>query len=104
MRQHKTPNAPLQSDSEFLMEIHPVADIFPMITEDEFQRLKTDIEQNGQRKPIVVHMGRIINSTTIIEPVVNSRIVPKYKEWTPLDDIFAAGLAFKRFFKILIAW
>lgn len=43
-------------------EFHPVADIFPMMSEREFQDLVTSIEQNGQREPIWVHRdGRIVD-------------------------------------------
>lgn len=69
------------------MEIHPVADIFPMMAEDEFQRLKTDIEQNGQREPIVVHMGRIIDGRNRYRACCELGIVPKYKEWTPVGSL-----------------
>lgn len=36
------------------MESHPAADIFPMMSGEEFEALKTDIEENGQMEAIVL--------------------------------------------------
>jgi ParB-like chromosome segregation protein Spo0J len=42
-------------------EIHPAATLFPMMTEEEYQGLKKDIEENGQREDIVVWCGKLID-------------------------------------------
>jgi hypothetical protein len=37
-----------------VMKIHPAADMFPMLPDDELQALADDIKQNGLRHPIVL--------------------------------------------------
>ncbi len=36
------------------LEIHPVADLFPLVEDAEFQALVEDIKRNGQQEPIVL--------------------------------------------------
>jgi ParB family chromosome partitioning protein len=42
-------------------EIHPAAHIFPMMTRDEYQGLKTDIIENGQLEPIIIWQGKVLD-------------------------------------------
>lgn len=43
------------------MRWHPAANIFPMIPEDELQALAKDIKSNGQRQPIVLLDGMVLD-------------------------------------------
>lgn len=43
------------------IEFHPVANIFPMMTENEFESLKDNIEENGLIQPIYLFKGQIID-------------------------------------------
>ena len=47
--------------SIFEMEVHPSADIFPMIPKDELDELAQDIKDNGLIHPIVVKDGVLID-------------------------------------------
>jgi hypothetical protein len=53
------------SEGEIQMQIksiHPVADLFPMMTEDELADLASDIKANGQLHPIIVDdAGQLID-------------------------------------------
>ncbi len=42
-------------------EVHPAADLFPLMSEAEYQGLKEDINENGQREDIVVWKGQLID-------------------------------------------
>ncbi|HBE68736.1 MAG TPA: hypothetical protein DDW52_11375, partial [Planctomycetaceae bacterium] len=43
------------------MEFHPAADLFPVMSESEFEALKKDIAENGLQQSIVVRHGKIID-------------------------------------------
>jgi ParB-like chromosome segregation protein Spo0J len=43
------------------LEAHPAAAIFPMMSEDELAELATDIKDHGQRTPIVILDGLILD-------------------------------------------
>lgn len=44
------------------LEFHPLANIFPLLEDEEFENLVTDIRRNGQREPIVLTPdGRILD-------------------------------------------
>lgn len=43
------------------IEIHPAANIFPLMDEEAFKALKADIDVNGQREPVVFCDGKLID-------------------------------------------
>jgi hypothetical protein len=45
----------------YTYKIHPIAEIFPEMTEEEFEALVKDIEQNGCLEPIHLFKGKIID-------------------------------------------
>lgn len=51
-------------------EIHPAAELFPVMTAEELQGLIKDIEENGQREPVTLWNGKLIdgrNRATVCE-------------------------------------
>ncbi|GAB5444939.1 MAG: hypothetical protein Fues2KO_52880 [Fuerstiella sp.] len=49
------------SGSECEWKTHPAADLFPPMSEEEYQTLKADIEKNGLQTPITVRDGMILD-------------------------------------------
>jgi hypothetical protein len=43
------------------LEFHPLANVFPPMTKDEFGAFKDDIKANGIRVPITLHEGKILD-------------------------------------------
>lgn len=43
------------------MKFHPIADIFPLMNDEELRQLTADIEMHGQREKIIVFDNRIID-------------------------------------------
>ena len=71
--------------NEFALEIDPVANLLPSMSEEEFQGLKSDIEQNGQREPIITHNRRLIDGRHRLRACNELGIVPRVEERS-LDD------------------
>ena len=59
-------------------EIHPAADIFPMMSASEFAELKADIKQHGVREPIVIFDNRLIDGRNRYKAMQELGIDPGY--------------------------
>ena len=44
-----------------LLKPHPLAELMPAMTEDEFVALKDDIKQHGLREPVVVFENMVLD-------------------------------------------
>lgn len=63
-------------------EFHPIANIFPMMSPEEFAELRKDIQQNGQLEPVWLHAdGRIIDGRNRYKACMELGITPKYRTW-----------------------
>ena len=62
-------------------EFHEVANIFPMMNEDEFVDLVTSIKQNGQREPIILYEDKIIDGRNRYTACKELRVEPKVEYW-----------------------
>ncbi len=60
----------------FKMPVHPAADIFPMLDEDELNELAADIKQNGLIHPLVVKDGVLIDGRNRREACRIADIIP----------------------------
>lgn len=64
------------------LEFHPAANLFPMLTGDEYQQLKADIATNGQLEPIWIHPdGRILDGRNRYMACCDLGIAPKTRQW-----------------------
>src|SRR5262245_64864510 len=64
-----------------MMQFHEVANIFPMMSAEEFVALKTDIQQHGLREPIWTYHGQIIDGRNRYLACTELGIEPEYREW-----------------------
>jgi len=71
------------------MEFHPVANVFPLMTGDEFDALVTDIAENGQLEPIWTHQGQIIDGRNRYRACCQLGLVPEYREWAGIGSLVA---------------
>ena len=62
-------------------EVHPAADIFPLLDPLELAKLVADIEEHGQHLPIVLHKGQILDGRNRLRACVFARIEPRFVEW-----------------------
>ncbi len=61
---------------------HPVANIFPMMTAEEFAGLVEDIKANGLKEPIWLHPdGRIIDGRNRYKACIEAGVEPSFRTW-----------------------
>lgn len=70
-------------------EIHPAANIFPMMTEEEYQGLKADIKEHGQREYITEWCGKIIDGRNRLRACEELGIEPDICELDADQDPYA---------------
>lgn len=63
------------------MKFHEVANIFPLMTDDELVQLANDIEQNGLQEPIWTYEGAIIDGRNRFRACEKVDVKPTYREW-----------------------
>jgi len=62
------------------MKFNSIANIFPMMSDSEFDDLRTDIKSNGLIEPIWTYHGEIIDGRNRYKACVEAGIEPRYKE------------------------
>lgn len=63
------------------MKFHEVADIFPMMSPEEYESLKADIKQNGLLQPIWVYEDQIIDGRNRHNACIDLGIEPAFQKW-----------------------
>ena len=64
------------------MEYHELSNIFPMMSDEEFQALKNDIQTNGLRETIWTYEGKIIDGRNRFKACSEVGVEPRFQEWT----------------------
>lgn len=80
------------------MEFHPVANIFPMMSAEEFDALKADIATNGLVEPIWTHENKIIDGRNRYQVCEAVGIKPRFQKWSGEGSLvqFVVSLNLKR--------
>lgn len=63
--------------------IHPFANSFPMIGDDEMRALAADIKAHGQEEPIVTYGDQIIDGRNRLVACNLAGVTPTFKDWVP---------------------
>ena len=79
-------------------EYHEVANIFPMMSADEFSALVKDIRANGQRQPIYIHDGKIVDGRNRYRACQQLGIDPDTRVWDGVGSLvsFVVSLNLQR--------
>ena len=72
-----------------MMKVHEAANLFPMITGEAWDRFVADIKEHGQREPIIVHDGAILDGRNRAKACAELGIEPIYREWSGSGSITA---------------
>jgi hypothetical protein len=65
------------------MEFHPVASIFPMMTDEDYKALKEDIRQYGLKNPIWIYEGLVLDGRNRWRACDELGIPPTYHTFSP---------------------
>lgn len=69
------------------LEYHELSSLFPLITGDDFALMTKDIEANGQREPIVLFGGKILDGRNRYRACRELEIEPLTEEYTGDDPL-----------------
>ena len=73
-------------DTGEVLYVHPVASLFPMMSDEELDDLAEDIRQNGQADPIILDQhGQLIDGRNRLEACRRSEVSPDFVT-VSLDD------------------
>jgi hypothetical protein len=62
-------------------EIHPVATMFPMMSDAELAELADDIRENGLREAIWTYDGKVVDGRNRLKACQIAGVEPKFREW-----------------------
>jgi len=71
------------------MEFHPLADIFPMMSAEEYAALKDDIATHGLREIITLAEDKIADGRNRYKACVELGIELRYEEWDGVGSLLA---------------
>jgi hypothetical protein len=82
--------------SDFDLPDHPDASLFPMMPPDELDALAEDIKKHGQREPIYVHQGMVLDGRNRLKACRIAGVEPDFREWnghgSPVDFVVSMNL------------
>ena len=67
------------------MNLHSLCSIFPKLDKTSFEALRSDIQANGLRNPIIVKNGEILDGQNRLQACKDLGITPKYQEYEGED-------------------
>jgi ParB-like chromosome segregation protein Spo0J len=70
------------------VEVHPLADVFPLIEGSEFEELVDDIRRNGLRTPILLDAeGRLLDGRNRLRACRAAGVEPQFETWTGTGSV-----------------
>ena len=84
-----------REESMKVYEYHEIANIFPMMQDDEYERLKDDIAINGQLEPIVLYEGKVLDGRNRYKALCDIGLKTDFEEYQgdqPLSYVISKNL------------
>lgn len=60
-------------------EIHPAAELFPMMSDAELSELADDIKENGLLEPVVIHDGKVLDGRNRLRACEIAGVEPRFE-------------------------
>ncbi len=71
------------------MKFHEVSEVFPLMQEDEYSRLREDIKNNGQLEAIWTYRDQIIDGRNRYNACIELGITPRLREWSGTGSLIS---------------
>lgn len=68
-------------------EMHELCTAFPLMKNDQFMALVSDIRENGLLEPIVLYEGKILDGRNRYTACVNAMVEPRFEEYQGTDPL-----------------
>ncbi len=72
-----------------MMELHSVANLFPLMSPEEYAGLVADIRIHGLREPIWTHEGKIIDGRNRYKACLEAGVDPRFQAWDGTSSLVA---------------
>src|SRR5688572_25362433 len=69
------------------IEFHPIANVFPMMPDDELEELAFDIQQHGLREPVVLYQDKILDGRNRYKACVMANAVCNFVPYSGDDPL-----------------
>lgn len=80
-----------------MIDVHPAADLFPMMSDEEIDALGADMLEHGQREPIILYREQILDGRNRYRACILKGIEPRYRDELPADPYaFVASANLRR--------
>lgn len=89
------PGGALDAPASEQLQFHPLANVFPLIDGSEFEAFCEDISNNGQREPIVIFEGKILDGRNRYRATRSLNITAKtisYEGENPLEFVLSMNM------------
>ena len=76
-------------------EYHDIANIFPMMKGEEYERLKEDITINGQIDPVILYENKILDGRNRYQALCDIGLAVEFEEYTgnqPITYVISKNL------------
>lgn len=73
--------------ADYDLEFHEYAQLFPLITGEEYTALVHDIDANGQRTAIILHQGKILDGRNRYRACADLLLEPKFDAYAGEDAL-----------------
>src|SRR5262249_34413086 len=78
-----------------LLEPHELAQLFPSMSDEQFEELVEDVRQHGLRQPIVLYEKKILDGVNRHQACIEADVRPKFQQYNgsdPLSYVISANL------------
>jgi len=72
-----------------MIEVHPVAEKFPLLVGSDYEELVRDIRDRGQLHPVVIHGNQLLDGRNRVRACDELNIAPVEIEWDAPDGVTA---------------